>query len=263
MNDIDQTTVIEEPVDPVSGPSPVVVALAVVGALLAGALLWFSVISPLLGGEEAADESGTMTTGTEDAPGSVETVPPADQEDAEEQFGGDELPLVTFEVFLARDPFDPVIPEPVAEVDDPTETSDPATSDGGNTDGADPDDPSGANGGGDPAEEDGTSAPGGTSGPGNGSADASGDGSGVRPAPDGCTDADEPVCDGRLVSLVEVAEVDGQLVARVQVDSTIYEVRAGDTFAGNFLVQSVRTDGVTLVFGDDVVRLAEGERILK
>ncbi len=49
----------------------------------------------------------------------------------------------------------------------------------------------------------------------------------------------------------------------VRVDETIYEVRAGETFAGNFQVISVEPPCATLLFGDDAFTLCEGETTLK
>jgi hypothetical protein len=53
-------------------------------------------------------------------------------------------------------------------------------------------------------------------------------------------EGDDLVCNGRVVSLIEIRTgEDGSRVAIIQVDTTIYEVAAGDTFAGNFVVQSI------------------------
>lgn len=49
----------------------------------------------------------------------------------------------------------------------------------------------------------------------------------------------------------------------VQIDETVYEVRVGETFAGNYLVRSIDPPCATLLFGDDAFTLCEGESALK
>jgi hypothetical protein len=147
-----------------------------------------------------------------------------------DEFGA--LPVVTYEVFLARDPFERSVPEPVVATDGTDGDATDDTTDDGDADGGDADD-----------------------------GDAADDGTGGEPS--GCSNGDEPVCDGRVVSLIELDEVDGERVAVIQVDTTIYEVRVGEIFAGSFLVQSISSDQVTVVYGDDVIVLREGDRVLK
>ena len=139
------------------------------------------------------------------------------------------LPLVSYELFLARDPFEPVVPEP--EPEDPVDPADPADP-AAPTDPADPADPA-----------------------------APTPGTGVTNGP--CTGDVEVVCDGRVLSVVEIFEVNGELVAVIQVDTMRYEVRAGDTFADVFEVVSITPDEVRLLFGDRVVRIRVGDNALK
>jgi hypothetical protein len=75
---------------------------------------------------------------------------------------------------------------------------------------------------------------------------------------------DDLVCNGRVVSLIEIRTgEDGESVAIIQVDTTIYEVAVGETFAGNFACsRSARTE-VYIQYGDDVDRFEVGDRILK
>jgi hypothetical protein len=154
------------------------------------------------------------------------------------------LPLVTYEVFLDRDPFTAVVPEPVTAAAATDGTPDEsATVDGGTT---------------------------------------TGDGTTVPSEPDVVTDANDDVpqgtdpglscttgeqlnCDGLIVSLIEIREDgDGGLLAVIQVDTTIYEVGVGDRFAGNFAVSSITEDGVEVFYGDAPLgRMQEGERVLK
>ena len=171
-----------------------------------------------------------------------QALPPLDAaateaDDDAEQGAGEEpvvLPMVSYELFLARDPFEPVVPEPEPAPDptDPLAPTDP-------TDPADPTDPSAPIDPTDPS----VPAPGVTNGP--------------------CTGDTEVVCDGRVLSVVEVFESNGEFVAVIQVDTMRYEVRAGDTFADVFEVVSISADEVRLLFGDRVVRILVGDNALK
>jgi hypothetical protein len=80
---------------------------------------------------------------------------------------------------------------------------------------------------------------------------------------DGCRGEDEVVCDGRVVTLVGVTTDDSQAVATVQVDSTVYTVAQGEVFATSFRLLLIDGSCVTLQYGDDTVRLCEGQRVLK
>lgn len=144
------------------------------------------------------------------------------------------LPLVSYELFLARDPFEPVVPEPEPEPEpvDPTDPLDP-------TDPAAPTDPT------DPAD------PADPTTPGNGVANG------------GCVGDVEVVCDGRVLSVIEVSESNGEFVAVIQVDTMRYEVGVGDTFADVFEVVSISADQVRILFGDRVVRILVGDNALK
>lgn len=135
------------------------------------------------------------------------------------------LRVTEYEVFLSRDPFEPVIvsapPGGSPEVPPTSPTPGP----------------------GDPTPSPAPS-PGG-------------------PGPDdGCVDDGTVVCDGQVVKLVDVFD-DGQPGAVVQIDETVYEVRVGETFAGNYLVRSIDPPCATLLFGDDAFTLCEGESALK
>jgi hypothetical protein len=237
VNEFDETEVVTA--DTVADRDPRVILLAALAAVVIGGLLWFMVVSPLLGSDdvelaavpaasvEPADEAGTVETDTVDAT-------------AEEVAA--ELPLVTYEVFLDRDPFDPVVPEPVAATAPTSETGGEPSEDG--TDPTAPTDPNAQPT--DPAPVP-TPVPDGT-------VDQSG----------GCVAGEQLVCNGRVLSLIEIRTTeDGERVAIIQVDTTIYEVGVGETFAGNFRVQSITEDQVLVQYGDDVDRLDVGDRVLK
>jgi hypothetical protein len=221
-------------------PVPVIATIAVV-ATIAVLLL---VIRPLFAGGEpqAIDEPATLLAAAQE------------DEDADTDVAADEiveLPLVTHDVYLSRDPFDPVVPEPVvvAAADPATEgtATDGTATDGAVTDGTtDPADPNTSP---DPAVPpvDGATAP----------------GPGDPPPPAGCTTGDTVSCDGRIVALVEVRGSGADAVAIIQVDTTLYEVRTGDTFAGAFQLSSISGSCVNVLYGDDAFPLCEGDRTLK
>lgn len=244
MSEVNETTVIA---DEAPARNPAVLALAVVGALLVGVLVWYFVAAPLLGGadpdvvaSEASNVEAEDTVASE-PDGLDETIEAAD---------ASTLPVVTYEVFLERDPFERVVPELASTASAP----DPAAGEG-TTD----------TGGGTTTGDGTTSEPGTT--PDDpvppGSTDGSGDGGDAGGA-SGCTTGEDVVCDGRVVSLVDIRSDDaGELLAVIQVDSTLYEASAGDVFAGSFLVQSLSDDRIMLLYGDDAFELREGDRILK
>lgn len=308
--------------DPTPTRSPAVVALIAIVALLALGLLWFLVVAPLMGGDDDASEDDVVVT----RPVAPEDAPTAIPDEADELAL---LPIETYEIFLARDPFEPVVPRPdegagtgdvdvdgdgvpdvvIVDVDGdgvPDGGTDGGT-DGVPGDGTGTDDPDGAaqhnavlidvftddngqpralirvddriytvgegddfadgyalvaiegtcvtftfqgnaftlcEGGGEPGQPGDGTDPGTDTGP--------------------CRGTDEVVCEGRTVTLIDVFTTDdGTPVAVVQVDSTVYEVRRGDTFAQNFQVVSIDPPCVTLLYGDDAFTLCEGERALK
>jgi hypothetical protein len=146
------------------------------------------------------------------------------------------LPTATYEIFLARDPFEPVVPEDVQSGEGTAATPVSGSDDTSNTD----DD----NGATDPSD----------------SADATD----PDTAGSGCTRQGEVVCDGRVVSLVDVTTgSDGEAIAAVQVDTTIYEVVPGQTFAGSFQLRAIDGQCVSLLHGDDGFQLCTGDRVLK
>lgn len=65
------------------------------------------------------------------------------------------------------------------------------------------------------------------------------------------------------VSLTDVFTEDGVKYASIEVGSTAYKVKEGDTFATNYKVLSIGTDSVTLLYGDDTITLKLGEAVYK
>lgn len=147
-----------------------------------------------------------------------------------------EARVTSYEVFLARDPFDPVVPEPQAGGGGGT---------GGNGTGTPPLPPTTP-----------TTPTSPTTGPSPSPTDPS-------TPPSGCVTNGTVTCDGKTVSLVDVYEQDGTPRASVMVDQVLYDVGSGDTFADNFRVLSIEAPCVTLQFGDDRFSLCEGESVLK
>lgn len=75
------------------------------------------------------------------------------------------------------------------------------------------------------------------------------------------TKGDDP--DGIRVMLLEVRDQSGGRVAVVEVDGITYTVKVGDTFATNFKVVSLTTNGGVFTYGDSAFTLAVGQSILK
>lgn len=69
----------------------------------------------------------------------------------------------------------------------------------------------------------------------------------------------------QTVALVDVFvdEETGEERALIQVDSTLYEVGEGQEFAENFRVLSIDPPCVTLLRGDEALTLCEGDQVLK
>jgi hypothetical protein len=253
---VSDTEITPAPADGGRQLNPILLGLLILVALVG---LFFLVVRPLLAGD-VPDE--TATPAATPAATSEEVEQPVEGDVASDGVSDvDQLPVVTYEVFLARDPFDPVVPEPVAVVE-PVATDD-GTTDGGTTDGA----TDGATDGGttDGGTTDGGTTDGGTTDGGTtdgGTTDGGTTDGGQTPAA-GCSGEDTVTCDGRIVSLVEVQGSGTAALAIVQVDSSLYEVAAGDTFAGSFHLGSISGSCATVLYGDDAFELCEGDRVLK
>lgn len=199
-------------------------ATAVTLALAAAVwLAWLVVVAPGAG------------SGTGAAPGEVADRDGAQGAERAAAAQTEEPAPTTYDVFLTRDPFEPVVPEGDGEQ--------PADETDGTTDEPPPGDDT--TGDGDDTTDDGDHAH-----------DAGPD--------DPCTGEEEVVCDGRVVTLVEITTDDeGDRTATIRVDTTDYEVREGEVFAENFRVLSIEPSCVTLLFGDDSFTMCRDDRVLK
>jgi hypothetical protein len=149
------------------------------------------------------------------------------------------LPIVTYEIYLSRDPFDPVVPEPTSAATsggaEATQASGAIQPSLGLPDPEDPADPADPIDPTDPNED-------------------------VRQS--GCRGEAEVICDGRVVTLIGIRD-DGEPRAAIQVDTTVYDVGVGDRFAEYFQVRSIEGGCANLLYGDDGFRVCEGDRVLK
>ena len=168
----------------------------------------------------------------------------AGDDDESDDLVGTSVPITTYEVFLSRDPFERVVPEQVQQT---------STDTGGTTNGG-----SGAGDGSGTGDGDGS----------DGDTNGSGDTDGNSTTPDdqngpACVGQQELVCDGQVVTLIDVTTEAGEAVAVIQVDTTVYEVRRGQTFASNFQVRAIDGSCVSLLYGDDGFQLCRGDTVLK
>jgi hypothetical protein len=202
--------------------------LAAIGGLLVVVLaaVWFFVLR----GDGAPDPS--------DAPPAPAAAEPATPEpeptDGPGGRGGDRAPGGTFEVFAARDPFDPLVSPAASEGGAATTggaSTAPTTTTGGATISA--------------AGDVATPSGGGTTDPAGASATG---GASVG---------------GHRVRVVDVYRRDGRDVAQIEVDGTVYTVNRGETFADGFTLESTSNSCATLSSGADTFTLCEGEQILK
>jgi hypothetical protein len=213
----------------------VLVALATALAVVAAA-----VVTAVSGtGSFGSPAPLPSTTPVVDAGGDLETDGAAPGDDSI----GSVLPVVTYEVFLSRDPFDPVVPEeePVSTVDpsDPNVVVDPS-----NPVVVDPSNPVVVVNPSDPVAPLPVLPP-------------------SEPGDPRCVGQEELVCDGRVVTLLETTVIDGVPVAVIQVGTTVYEVRVGESFAGTFLLVAIDPPSATILYGDETNVLSPGRSILK
>jgi hypothetical protein len=172
------------------------------------------------------------------------------------------LPVVTYEVFLDRDPFEPALREQTGSGDVGEQSTDsepdpePPTLGAGLPAGTIVIDP--ATGQAvvvqasavtdfEPGTDDGvTGAP-----------------QAPFPTSPGCHGEDEVVCEGHVVILVGVSPNATPATATIQVDDVVYEVENGQVFATSFRLLAIDSSCVSLLYGDETVRLCEGQRVLK
>lgn len=160
----------------------------------------------------------------------------ADEEEGEDDAETIELASieVTYDFFLARDPFESIRPpEPVTAPSDPSDPTSPTQP----TDPTSPTQPT------DPSDPTSPTPP-----PGDDTT---------------CTTGVEAVCDGIVVSLLDVDAT----TARIQVDQTTYDVEPGESFAQNFQLVRISGGCVDILYsnGDEaeVFRLCDGESVSK
>jgi hypothetical protein len=186
----------------------------------------------LLGGNDptlatAADQ------GSDPAASNVEDLPTAISDVSDVDLAA--LPTVTYDVFLARDPFDPVVPEPVAAASETVPTQ-PSTE----PDVVQPVDTS--------TDDDFDATP-------DDGADAT----------DACRGdgGEEVVCNGHVVTLQSLTD-GAEPLAVIQVDTAVYGVVPGQVFAERFqFLDVVDARTVRLLYGDEVFRVTVGERVMK
>jgi hypothetical protein len=134
-------------------------------------------------------------------------------------------PVVTYEVVLSRDPFDPVRQPPPAEPVTASTTEGEPTAPG---------------------------IPGGVP-------LVPVDGTPTSPA---CTTYGDVICDGISVALIDVKTADDVSLAVVRVDTEELELAEGTTF-GQFRLLTIDGSCASFVYGDESFSLCEGDEILK
>ncbi len=215
----DTNVVVEEEAQ-ASPRDPKRIALIALGAVAVLALLWFVVLGPLLagGGDEASSEGfppPKSAPNTQTAAGSSATA---------ETAAAETLPVETYEVYLSRDPFEPVVPAPAA-----AGTGDQA---GGATNGGTT---GGTNGG----------TTGGTTGGTNGGTT----GATESPTP--------PPIDARMLGVS--ADEQGADQAMIRVGDIIYTVGTGDAFGDGYAVTGIAGTCATVTHGGFTYQLCEGQ----
>jgi hypothetical protein len=211
-----------------SGPSrtrPGSKALLIAGAGLAA----IAAVSVLLVGGGGDEPEAALPPPSQTASADVDAVDVAGESSQDVVDAAQTLPVTTTEIFLSRDPFDPVVPEPVETV----ETVENVDENGEMIDPSDPEFVAPPILPGDP------DAP-------------------------GCVGQEEVICNGQVITLMDIARnIDDEPVGVIQVDTTIYEVVPGQTFAGNYQALLIEGACVTLLYGDEGFRLCTGDAVLK
>ncbi len=188
--------------------------------IVVGVFVTVTTLLTMLAAAEGGEASSTSVLAAEDSD---------DDATEDEDAGADAvqpLPVSTLSVAIARDPFDPVRPEPppdaVADPDDPTDPADPTDP----TDPVDPTDPTDPTDPGDPPAPPPPDDP--------------------DPANGRCQVDDVAVCNGTVVSVLDTG-VDS---AVFDVDGTTHTVAVGDTFAAQFRLLQVSGGCARVQHGD-------------
>ena len=197
------------------------IALIALGAVAVLALLWFFVLSPLLGG--GTDEASTegfpppKPAASEQAAGHAQTA-------TQQAVQAEALPVETYEVYLSRDPFEPVVPAPAAAGDSGSSGQGRSTGGTGSTSGSTSGDTTGG------------STSGGTAG--------------------GSTETPPPI-DAKMLGTS--TDDQGADQAMIRVGDVIYTVGAGDTFADGYAVDTISGTCATVTHGGFSYQLCEGQ----
>jgi len=211
--------------EPLHGADRTSSMLGVVSGVLGGLglLLLVALVGPGVAG--SGDDGGVIPL----PPAEIVTEASTEAEGGSQAEQADEavaLPIVAENIYLSRDPFEPVVPE-----DEPANGGN-----GGNgTTGG------GTNGGG--TNGDGSTDPGGTNGD-----------PVPPPTPDAdstCMGSEELVCDGQVVTLEGTSGSGESRTASIKVNSTTYVVSVGETFATNFILLGFDGDCVNIAYGPD------------
>lgn len=72
-----------------------------------------------------------------------------------------------------------------------------------------------------------------------------------------------PVAGKNQITLLEIFTENNVEFASIQVGSTIYKVKEGESFASNYKLVSIGSDKATILYGDDSATLKIGETIFK
>jgi hypothetical protein len=91
-----------------------------------------------------------------------------------------------------------------------------------------------------------------------------GGGDGVAPGPQPTGSPSSGGASGsQHVTLIAISGSGADRTATVEVNSTQYDVKEGDTFAGSYRVKNLTSDCGTFVFGDETFTLCTGQEVLK
>jgi hypothetical protein len=228
------------------------ILLGALGGLVVLAGVWFLFLTPDTTASQAAS-----TAGAADLVGEPEPVQ-ADAAQSSSDLSIEALPVVTYDIYLARDPFEPVVdPDPPAGETSPDAAGpvelvagEPTTDQPGTPVSADPTEPGTASPPGTDPQP--SPTPGQPLPPGDGSSSGS------------CTGQEELVCDGRVVSFQGMTVRNGERVATIQVGTDVYEVAHGEVFASHFrVVEFVSDSMIRLQYGELIYELSASQRSMK
>jgi hypothetical protein len=83
------------------------------------------------------------------------------------------------------------------------------------------------------------------------------------PAPSSSPGSSGGASGSQRVTLVAISGSGANRTATVEVNSTQYDVKEGETFAGSYRVKNLTSDCGTFVFGDETFTLCTGQEVLK